>query len=114
MAKQRVGVLQVLQVKRQAVSIAKLYGFLILSLPSHMSITLQPLDNFFNGARSLPVCRIHLNGFDGQGSKRAKLCLLMRWDGNFITHGHALQLLAPEEEHVPAGQGEQNVPALEF
>lgn len=58
--------------------------------------------------------RIHLNGFDGQGSKRAKLCLLMRWDENFITHGHALQLLAPEEEHVPAGQGEQYVPALEF
>ena len=37
-------------VKRQAVSIAKWYGFLILSLPSHLSITLQPLDNFFNGA----------------------------------------------------------------
>ena len=37
-------------VKRKAVSIAKWYGFLILTLPSHLSITLQPLDNFFNGA----------------------------------------------------------------
>ena len=37
-------------VRRQAVSIAKWYGFLILTLPSHLSITLQPLDNFFNNA----------------------------------------------------------------
>ena len=37
-------------VKRRAVSIAKWYGFLILTLPSHLSITLQPLDNFFNSA----------------------------------------------------------------
>ena len=37
-------------VNRQAVAIAKWYGFLILTLPSHLSIILQPLDNFFNGA----------------------------------------------------------------
>ena len=37
-------------VKRKAVSIAKWYGFLILTLPSHLSIILQPLDDFFNSA----------------------------------------------------------------
>ena len=40
----------VTHVQREAVVIAKWLGILILTLPSHMSITLQPLDNFFNGA----------------------------------------------------------------
>ena len=37
-------------IQRRAVAIAKWFGFLIVTLPSHLSITLQPLDNFFNGA----------------------------------------------------------------
>jgi len=37
-------------ISRKAIQIAKFYGFIILTLPSHLSILLQPLDNYFNAA----------------------------------------------------------------